>query len=384
VAVGGRAARGQDFSFARVARVEEWNGNHAARMSPPSSYHRTFLAILVAAITIAFIVVMRGFLVTVMLAAIFTMIVHPGYRVVRSWCRGRQRIAAGAYIVFLALLVVIPSLALLSVLVAQGIDISSGAGTLIQEQVESGAWADRLSRLPFMDRVLPYRDEILARSTQITSAIGGFVVGKLTDFTKGTVQVIVHTILMFYAMYFFLMDGDRLLRTTTAYLPLSPAERTRLIERFASVSVATIKSTVLIGLIQGTLGGVGFAVAGLPGAVFWGSIMVVLSLVPGVGIALLWVPAAVYLLVLGRITTLVLFALYFIFVVGLVDNLLRPRLVGKGSQMHELLVLLSTMGGLMAFGLVGFIIGPVIAALFITLWDIQGTPVQQPTGADDA
>lgn len=353
-------------------------------MSPTSQYHRTFLAILVGTITIAFIIVMRGFLITVMLAAIFTVMVYPGYRLVLSWCRGRERIAAGVYVFFLAILLIIPSIIFLSVLVNQAIQLSSGAGTIIKEQVASGEWADKLSQLPFMDRILPYREQILDKSTEVISAIGNFVVGKLTDLTKGTVQAFVHAILMFYAMYFFLMDGHHLLRTTTEYLPLSPTERTRLIDRFTSVSIATIKSTVVIGLVQGSLGGLGFMVAGLPAPVFWGAMMTVLSLVPGIGIALVWVPAAIYLLVMGRVTALVVFALYFILVVGLVDNFLRPLLVGKRSQMHELLVLLSTLGGLMAFGLAGFIVGPVIAALFVTLWDIQGAPVQRSTDTDDA
>jgi predicted PurR-regulated permease PerM len=303
---------------------------------------------------------------------------------VRSWCRGRGKLAAAAYTVFLAILLIGPSLVFLSVLVAQAIEISSGAGSLIKEQVATGEWADKLAQLPFMDRILPYREQILQKSTEITTTIGGYVVSKLTEFTKGTVTAIVHTVLMFYAMYFFLIDGHHMLRSTTEYLPLSPAERKRLIERFTSVATATIKSTVLIGLVQGTLGGLGFMVAGLPGAVFWGAMMVVLSLVPGIGIALVWVPAALYMLVLGRVTAAIVFALYFILVVGLVDNFLRPLLVGKESQMHELLVLLATLGGLMAFGLSGFIIGPVIAALFITLWDIQGTPVQKSTDMDDA
>jgi len=108
----------------------------------------------------------------------------------------------------------------------------------------------------------------------------------------------------------------------------------------------------------------------------------VLAMIPGIGTALVWVPAAGYLLLLGRFTTFIIFALYFILAVGLIDNFLRPRLVGKGTQMHELLVLLSTLGGLMAFGLVGFIIGPVIASLFITLWVIQGTPVRPSSDAD--
>jgi predicted PurR-regulated permease PerM len=122
---------------------------------------------------------------------------------------------------------------------------------------------------------------------------------------------------------------------------------------------------------------------GIPGAAFWGAIMIVLSMIPGIGTALIWIPAAGYLLLLGRYTGTIVFALWFILVVGLIDNFLRPRLVGKGAQMHELLVLLSTLGGLIAFGLAGFVIGPVIASLFITLWAIQGTPVRPSSDADE-
>jgi predicted PurR-regulated permease PerM len=352
-------------------------------MSISSAYHRTFLAILVGIITVGFLVVMRSFLVTMMLAAIFTVMIYPGYRLMLSWFHGRERVAAGVYMVLIALLVIVPSIAFVGVLIAQGVQISNDAGTFIQQHVRQGDLTEQLQKVPYIDRILPHRDEILAKTTQLTSALASFVVARLKDFTKSTLTLVVHTVLMFYAMYFFLMDGPHLLKTTTEYLPLSKTERTQLIERFTAVSIATIKSTVVIGFVQGLLGGAGFAVAHIPGAAFWGAIMVVLAMIPGVGTALIWVPAAGYLLLLGRYTTFVVFTLYFVLVVGLIDNFLRPRLVGKGTQMHELLVLLSTLGGLMAFGLVGFIIGPVIASLFIALWVIQGTPVRPSSDADD-
>jgi predicted PurR-regulated permease PerM len=326
---------------------------------------------------------MRSFLVTMMLAAIFTVMVYPGYRVFLGWCRQRARVAAGLYMVLIALLVIIPAIAFLGVLIAQGVQVSTDASTFIQQHVRQGDLTEQLSKVPYIDRILPHRDQILAKTTELTSSLASFVVQRLKDFTKSTLTLVVHTVLMFYAMYFFLIDGPHLLKVTTEYLPLSKSERAQLIERFAAVSIATVKSTVVIGFVQGLLGAAGFAVAGVPGAAFWGAIMVVLAMIPGVGTALVWVPAAGYLLLLGRFTTFIIFALYFILVVGLVDNFLRPRLVGKGTQMHELLVLLSTLGGLMAFGLVGFIIGPVIASLFITLWVIQGTPVRAVDTDDD-
>jgi len=350
-------------------------------MSTSSAYHRTFLAILVGIITVAFLMVMRSFLVTIMLAAIFTVMVYPGYRLVLSWCHGRERWAAGAYMILIALVVIIPTIAFLGVLISQGVQISSDATTFIQQHVRSGDLTEKIQHLPYADRFLPHRDQILTKVTELTSSLASFVVARLKDFTKSTLNVVVQAALMFYAMYFFLMDGPHLLKVTTEYLPLSKTERAQLIERFAAVSIATIKSTVVIGFVQGFLGGIGFAVAGIPGAAFWGAIMIVLAMIPGIGTALIWIPAVGYLLLLGRYTSGIVLALYFMLVVGTIDNFLRPRLVGKGAQMHELLVLLSTLGGLLAFGLVGFIIGPVIASLFITLWVIQGAPVR---AADDS
>jgi predicted PurR-regulated permease PerM len=292
-------------------------------------------------------------------------------------------VAAGIYMVIIALLVIIPSVAFLGVLISQGVQVSTGASAFIQQHVSTGDLTEKLSHLPYIDRVLPHRDQIITKVLELTSSVANFVVDRLKDFTKSTLTLVVNIVLMFYAMYFFLMDGPHLLKVTTEYLPLSKTEREQLVERFAAVSIATIKSTVVIGFVQGVLGAVGFLFMGIPGAAFWGAIMIVLSMIPGIGTALIWIPAAGYLLLLGRYTGTIVFALWFILVVGLIDNFLRPRLVGKGAQMHELLVLLSTLGGLIAFGLAGFVIGPVIASLFITLWAIQGTPVRPSSDADE-
>jgi len=134
---------------------------------------------------------------------------------------------------------------------------------------------------------------------------------------------------------------------------------------------------VVIGVIQGTLGGVALAVMGVSGAAFWGTLMVILSMIPGLGTAIVWVPVCIYLFATGRVGVSIGLAVYFAAVVGSVDNLLRPRLVGKGTQLPDLLVLLSTLGGLMMFGAVGFILGPVLAALFGTTWDIFNAFVRE-------
>jgi predicted PurR-regulated permease PerM len=178
-------------------------------------------------------------------------------------------------------------------------------------------------------------------------------------------------------MFFFLKDGGAILDKILSYIPLKSKDKERLTDKFVSVSRATIKGTLVIGIVQGGLAGAGFAVAGIDGAVFWGTVMAVLSVIPAVGVALVWVPAVVYLIATGHVMTGVLLGLYCGLIVGSADNVLRPLLVGKDVKMHELLILFGTLGGITLFGVVGFIIGPVIAAIFITVWDIYGTAFRE-------
>ena len=142
--------------------------------------------------------------------------------------------------------------------------------------------------------------------------------------------------------------------------------------KFTSVTQAMVVGTLLIGLLQGTLAGAAFAVAGVSNAVFWGTMMAVLSIIPGVGSALVWVPASIVLMVQGAYGAGIGLMVFCALVVGGVDNLLRPALVGKHTDMHELMIFFGTLGGLFTFGMAGLLIGPLIASLFITIWEIYG------------
>ena len=185
-------------------------------------------------------------------------------------------------------------------------------------------------------------------------------------------QALFHAFVLFYAMFFFLKDGEAMLRKILYYLPLEERDEKVLLDRFTSVTRATLKGTLVIGIMQGGLAGLAFAFAGIPSAVFWGAVMTVFSVIPGIGTALVWVPAAALLALegsYGRAAGLTAFCLV---VVGSIDNVLRPRLVGQDTKMHELTVFLGTVGGIILFGVVGFIVGPIVAALFVTSWEIAG------------
>ena len=243
----------------------------------------------------------------------------------------------------------------------------------VEQQIQEPDQLDRLlERIPFLDQLAPYTDQIAVKIGELAGNVGNFLVSNVAHFTAGTVAFFLHMFIMLYAMFFFLLDGRSMLNKILYYIPLDQKEEEQVVARFVSVTRATIKGSLIIGIVQGTLAGGALYVAGIGGAAFWGTIMAVLSIIPGVGTALVWVPAAIYLFATGQAAAAVLLAIWCIAVVGTVDNVLRPWLVGRDTKMSDLLILLSTLGGLLMFGALGIIIGPIVAALFVTIWDLYG------------
>jgi predicted PurR-regulated permease PerM len=233
-----------------------------------------------------------------------------------------------------------------------------------------------VAHLPFYDTIEPYRETILDKAGKLVESASGFLINGLQDAAMGTVNFIFMLFILLYTMFFFLLDGHKLLEKILYYLPLEDEDERRLLKRFTSVTRATIKGTAVIGVIQGTAAGIALAVVGIPSAVFWGTVMTVLSIIPGIGTALVWLPAAIILAAQGMWGKAIGLTLFCGLVVGSIDNLLRPRLVGKDTEMHDLMILLSTLGGIALFGITGFIIGPIVAALFVTVWDMYGVVFQ--------
>jgi predicted PurR-regulated permease PerM len=205
--------------------------------------------------------------------------------------------------------------------------------------------------------------EIVARSSQALTA-------RAFAITQNTVDFVLNLFVMLYLLFFLLRDGPWLTAAAQRALPLRPDITRRLLREFAVVVRATVKGNVLIALVQGALGGLSFWVLGIQGAVLWGAVMAVLSLLPAIGAALVWGPVVLYLFATGQLWQAAALLAWSAGVIGLVDNALRPVLVGKDTRLPDYLVLIATLGGLSAFGPNGFVIGPAIAAVFIAAWDI--------------
>ncbi len=221
-----------------------------------------------------------------------------------------------------------------------------------------------------LDRVGIDPERLRAQVSSAAITASQFIASRAVGIGQDTVRVTVFFFLMLYLLFFFLRDGQRLLEGLVRALPLGDERERLLMERFAEVSRATIKGTIVVGIVQGAIGGIAFAILGLGAPVLWGAMMSLVSIIPAVGPALIWLPTAIFLLITGRIGAGIALILVGVLVIGLVDNLLRPILVGRDTRMPDYLIMLSTLGGLAGFGLAGIVIGPIIAAFFIAVWQM--------------
>ena len=352
-------------------------------MSGDPRFRKAFLLALVIGITAAFLYVVSDFLITILVAAIGSGLAQPLYRRVSQAVGGRKALASILTIFAILLLIVGPVTAVLTVVTQEAMRISDvvmpWVTALANEPTRLNAYVDRI---PGIDRLAPHRDQLLARFGEAVGGVGAWFVASISSTTRDTLALIVNFFMMLYAMFFFLMDGRRYLDLFARYLPLREAEWNLMIERFLSVARATIKGTLLIAVVQGAMGGFVFALLGIPGAVFWGLVMTVLSVLPVFGGALVWVPVAIVLAVEGEWMKALVLVVFASLVIGSVDNVLRPRLVGRDTRMPDLLILFSTLGGLAVFGAIGFILGPITAALFVTVWQIFGTAYRDELDAE--
>lgn len=334
--------------------------------------NRAVLILVLVAISIAFVWMLRPFLVSIFLAALFSALSYPLYRAFLRIFK-KPALASLCTLLVVFLFVVIPLGLVGANVVSQALEIANVARPWVMKQLaEPGLITGKLQEYAIYDQLIPYREFLIKSLGDFVGGLSKLTVDLVQSLTLSTFNALLMGLIVLYTMFFLLIDGDKLLYYVLYYLPLSDDEEAELLERFTSVTRATLKGTAVIGILQGGLNGMAFAVAGIPSALFWAVAMMFLSVVPGIGTAAVWVPAVLYLIGIGQTTTAIMLALFSALVVGSVDNLLRPKLVGNDTQMHELLIFFSTLGGLVMFGFWGFVIGPIVAALFVTIWQLYG------------
>ncbi|MDP2410006.1 MAG: AI-2E family transporter [Pseudolabrys sp.] len=351
---------------------------------PRPDDQKAFL-LLLAAVTILFGWVLLPLFSAVLWGTVIALLFAPLFRRLRRAMGGRANLAALATLGIIVATVIVPLALIGAALTQEALElynrIKSGElniGQFFQQARDAApSWVEGLLQrfgLTSFDAVQErISGGLLAGSQAI--ATQAFSIGQTTfDF-------LLNLFVMLYLLFFLLRDGDKLSARIREAVPLRPDRRRALIAKFVTVTRATVKGGMLVALAQGALGGLIFWVLGIGAPVLWAVVMAFVSLLPGIGAAVVWLPVAIYLLATGAVWQGVTLILFGALVIGLVDNFLRPYLIGKDTKMPDYVVLISTLGGIASFGLNGFVIGPVIAALFMAAWGIYTTARKNGEGA---
>ena len=329
-----------------------------------------FVALLVVA-SLGFVWIVSDFLEAVFWAALLASVFQPLHRRLVVRFGGRASLSAATVLLVIVVLVILP-------LIFVALAVTRESMTLY-ERVQRGE-IDLKAPIQWTSHAWPMLSDLLDRigieATRITDWLSSaavstsrFLAERALAIGQNAISTIVQFFLMLYLVFFFVRDGTALLERLVTVIPLGDRRERKLFRKFAEVARATLKGTVVVAIVQGTLGGIALAVVGISGAVFWAVMMTIVSILPAVGTSIVWIPAAVWLFATGSVGKSIALVLMGIFI-GFVDNLLRPVLVGRDTQMPDYLILLSTLGGIAAFGLSGFVIGPILAAICVAGWDM--------------
>jgi predicted PurR-regulated permease PerM len=334
---------------------------------------RVFLY-LVLGVSLAFVWILRPYAGAILWATVLAIVFTPLNRHLRERMRQRRTVAAGTTLAIIVVLVLVPVALIIESLIDEGTTVYR---RIQSGELDVGAWfrqlyaalpgwaVDLLSRfgLTNLETVQARLSGFLARGAQLIAT-------QALNIGQNTLQFVVALFVMLYLLFFLLRDGDVLSRRIRDAIPLHPERQRNLAGRFTTVIRATIKGNLVVALVQGALGWLIFLILGVGAPVLLGVLIALLSLLPAVGAPVVWVPVAIYLFATGHVWQAVTLAVFGALVIGSVDNILRPILVGKDTKLPDYVVLIATLGGLAVFGANGFVIGPVIAALFVALWEI--------------
>ena len=342
-------------------------------MNTPRLHQFVFLSLLLL-VTLAFAWVLSPYFGAVFWAMVLAMLFNGPFQWFKAKFNGRATLAALVTLLVCLIIVVLP-------LILIGMSLVSDIAALTQ-RINSGEIDFKSYYQQVINAIPPWATDLAARFgfsmnnldglvEKIGSAAlqaGQVVTQHAVSIGQNTFQFMVSFVIMLYLLFFLLRDGVAISQLIRNSIPMAKPHTHYLLNKFTTVIRATVKGNVVVAVVQGALGALAFWFLGIKGAVFWGVIMAFLSLLPAVGAALVWAPVAIYLLATGQTWPGIGLALWGSLVIGMVDNVLRPVLVGKDTKLPDYVVLLSTIGGMSLFGINGFVIGPTVAAMFMAFW----------------
>lgn len=374
----------RDLPMQRTARVTKGSVKSMASTSPgspcpasvPPLQDRPFLILLIAA-SLAFALILWPLFGAILWSTVVAILFTPVYRRLSTALRSRRTLAALATVVIILVMVILPVTLIAASLVQEALDMYSriqskelNLGRHFQQVLDAlPEWASNLLGRFHLTTLGAVQDRL---STALMKG-GQFIAARALHTGQNAFNFIVSLFVMLYLLFFLLRDGDDLSRRIADAIPLRPAHKRALLDTLTVVIRATVKGNIVVAVLQGALGGLIFWIMGVHAPLLWAALMAVLSLLPAVGAALVWLPVAIYFLATDALWKGIVLVAYGVLVIGLVDNVVRPVLVRRDTKMPDYVVLIATLGGIVIFGLNGFVIGPIIAAVFIAAWEISST-----------
>jgi predicted PurR-regulated permease PerM len=338
-------------------------------MQTPKAQTVLFFAIMLI-VTIAFFYIMKPFVYAVFWAVVLAGLFMPVYKKVQKKLH-RPTVSAAIVLILICLIFILPFVFIASLLLKESMDIYQG---LSKDNSQINVYVQKLAALikhnPYTDSLHLDDAALTEKITELSKSVTGYIFENLKSFTQNTLQFIVQLGVMLYALFYFIRDGQKFLNSILRFLPLGQGRDRILLGHFRKTANSTLKVTLIIGGIQGILGGLLFLFTGIQGAILWGVVMIITAVIPVVGCALVWAPAGVFMMIAGHFWTGILILAFGALVISMVDHFLRPILLGKDVSMHPLFIFLSTMGGIIVFGFTGFIIGPIIMSLAMAVWQM--------------
>jgi len=344
---------------------------------------QVFFFLLLSIVTVAFFDLIDSFLKAIFWALVLALMFRPLQQKLLKVIPGRPALDAllTTFAIIVSVLIPVILIALAVAQEAANLAADFEAGTIDMEATI--LWLEQ--RVPFLSGLLDRFEIDVERVREGLSdaaiASGTWIAGNAIAIGQNTLQFFLHLFVMLYVLFFFIKDGSSIMLATARILPLDDELQRNLKGRFVNVARATLKGTFLISVIQGFLGGLAFWLLDLRAPVLWGVVMALFALLPAIGPPIVWVPAAIVLIASGELVKGVVLILLGTIVIGLVDNLLRPVLVGRDARLPDYIILLTTLGGISVFGMSGVLIGPIIAALFFTVWQSLADRKQSPQQA---
>lgn len=342
------------------------------QQNPSLRYKFLFVLLLMVAVLGAFLTVIQNFLLDTLLAAIFAGVLYPFYkRVLRIWPK-RRNLAAGVVVGVTILVVALPVLGMSALIGNEALTLSKGVVVWAEQTVrEPNQLLDLIPNwLASHEWVQSAIDQIRARIGDVIRIASGFLSRSVSSATQGAIDLFLHLFVIFFGVFYFLVESPKLVRGFIKRVPLERVEAQVLVDKALLITTATLTSIVVVGVVQGSLIGIAFAVLGLGQPWFWGAVVAMLSAIPALGAPIVYVPAAIYLLLTGQTLEGIGLAVWGAAVVGVVDNILRLYIVGRGAALPDFLVFISSVGGLIVLGAPGLLIGPVLAGLLLGVLDL--------------